>query len=78
METLDLPRASSPAERFLLSAYPQVSTPHDGHISPFSPEGVDVGDPGSVGEPYRPMVPVDPTHGALRAGRTSLQRMNHG
>lgn len=74
METSDLPRASSSAERFLLSAHPQVSTAHDGHISPFRPEVVVVDGPGSVGEPTRPMVLVDQSHGALRAGRTSNER----
>lgn len=66
-------RASSSAERFILSAHPQVSTPHDDHISPFRSEGVGVGGPGSVGAPQGPTVLVDQTHAALRAGRTSVK-----
>lgn len=73
-------RASSSAERFILSAHPQVSTPHDDHISPFRSEGVGVGGPGSVGEPIAvgPTVLVDQTHTALRAGRTSRKVLPDG
>ena len=67
------------SEAFLLSAHSQVSTAHDGHISPFRPEVVAVGGPGCVGDPTRPMFSVDLTHGALRAGRYFQRKaLSHG